>query len=461
LKNGTLPQSIKTLSFGFYYKMQLYKDGLPHSLTQLNFGDHYKASIGPGTLPTSLLYLTFGQAYNQPLAVDVLPYSLTYLAFGAFYDQHIGINVLPERLRTLFFGNDFNKPLSHQGQLPDTLTNLTFGQQFKSALLPGQLPQSLTRLSLYNYYTKEIGPNTLPQSLTWLSLGKNFNHMLEPGVLPNTLTSLTFGENFNKQIVRGALPPSLTFLKFGVYFNQYLESPLTAKMLPSQLTKLTYTGNQPISPGTLPESITELMLGNKFNQPLLQGVLPASITRLGIGEGFFQHRSNVCLPPNLKYLSIINLCIHGSYLHSLASQDRGELEVRVLNSNSDLRSHPEIDVLDYPITTHLLGLQMEFSYYYVAKHILAALANVRYVGTYLLSFTNNQCRTVYHIRFIDDYRVMALIYEHSQVTIGGRPRIRTNYCIGNVVQLLSRAKDQHVLFPYEQSYNYFYDPSTT
>jgi hypothetical protein len=63
----------------------------------------------------------------------------------------------------------------------------------------------------------------LPNSLTTLTFGDNFNQKIKPNVLPNSLQSLTFGDNFDQEIKKSVLPTSLTTLTFGWNFNQELK----------------------------------------------------------------------------------------------------------------------------------------------------------------------------------------------------------------------------------------------
>ena len=78
-----LPESLMSLTFGFYFDQSLERVTLPNSLQNLTFGYYFNQSLERVTLPNSLQNLTFGSNFNQSLEGVTLPNSLHNLTFGS------------------------------------------------------------------------------------------------------------------------------------------------------------------------------------------------------------------------------------------------------------------------------------------------------------------------------------------------------------------------------------------
>ncbi|EFA82669.1 hypothetical protein PPL_04363 [Heterostelium album PN500] len=78
---------------------------------------------------------------------------------------------------------------------------------------------------------------------------------------------------------------------------------LMSKSLESKDTCTLIIDNDQMTPGVLPSTLENLILGSKFNQPLEPGVLPASLRVLVFkGLAFKQNLQVGSLPPNLEVL---------------------------------------------------------------------------------------------------------------------------------------------------------------
>ena len=88
-----------------------------------------------------------------------------------------------------------NDPLYNKTKKMNNICEMVYNSQY--ALIPGQLPSTLTHLSFGTYFDKPIRMNELPETLTSLSFGWYFNQRLYPGNLPQTLKYLEFGVCFN------------------------------------------------------------------------------------------------------------------------------------------------------------------------------------------------------------------------------------------------------------------------
>ncbi len=161
--------------------------------------------------------------------------------------------------------------------------------------------------------------------LSQLTFGKCFNQPITGKVLPSKLSKLTLvirglgarrKATFNKPITSGILPSKLKKLIFSEHINQ----PLTSGVLLSrfaELYQLTFGWrfNQLLICGVLPSKLNQLTFGDKFNQPLTCGVLPLTLSQLKFGSDFDQALTCGVLP--LRFAELSRLTIHKSYMHRL------------------------------------------------------------------------------------------------------------------------------------------------
>jgi len=77
----------------------------------------------------------------------------------------------------------------------------------------------------------------IPNSVTHLTFGYYFNQELTKGSIPNSVTHLTFGYFFNQVLKEGVIPNSVTYLTFGYYFNQKLNYIITDNLIELLVSK--------------------------------------------------------------------------------------------------------------------------------------------------------------------------------------------------------------------------------
>ena len=84
-----------------------------------------------------LIYVSFGYSFDQsnfqPITKEVLPNSLTQLTFGNYFNQPITKEVLSNSLTQLKFEYSFNQPITKE-VLPNSLIQLTFGSSFNQPI---------------------------------------------------------------------------------------------------------------------------------------------------------------------------------------------------------------------------------------------------------------------------------------------------------------------------------------
>ena len=211
--------------------------------------------------------LTFGHEYDLPFAdtiLDdnnnvisrVLPDSLTELHFGNRFNQVFGVNILPSRLCELTFMDQFNQ--INDSVFPTSLETLELGCYFDEEIKQHVLPPALTSLKFGAFYNRSFKKRTLPTTLKRVEFGVYYNKEVKPHTLPHGLTELVFKGNFNKQFQVGALPITLKRLEF--------------------------TG--------VPE----------YNKPFLKDVLPKSLKYLKLPHNFRYVDHNILSLPELRYL---------------------------------------------------------------------------------------------------------------------------------------------------------------
>ncbi|GAM19134.1 hypothetical protein SAMD00019534_023090 [Acytostelium subglobosum LB1] len=185
-------------------------------------------------------------------------------------------------------------------KFPETLTELTFGDNFNSPIVKDSLPSSLTSLTLGGMFnhplhiTNEDGTiqSLLPPGLRTLIFEK-YNKKLEKGVLPDTIQTLR---------IRAGSPPTLEqppspYGQSTITLYSPSESPcgkMTAVRMVLHYDLLRFS-----SP--LPTTLTSAVVDVGISEPLfLSQPIPDTLTSLTFGDRF----TPGILPPQLKKLKI-------------------------------------------------------------------------------------------------------------------------------------------------------------
>ncbi|GAM28043.1 hypothetical protein SAMD00019534_112190 [Acytostelium subglobosum LB1] len=108
-----------------------------------------------------------------------------------------------------------------------------------------------------------------------------------------------------------SFPPNITsmvFVKIGFY-----NSPITPGAIPDSVTDIILSSNlnYRLEPGSIPASVTSLRFGGLYNHRLRPGIMPSKLTKLKMGFGFKKIIMPGALPPSLTYLST------GGYNHPI------------------------------------------------------------------------------------------------------------------------------------------------
>ncbi|GAM23185.1 hypothetical protein SAMD00019534_063600 [Acytostelium subglobosum LB1] len=330
---GSLPSTLISCHFGSSeYDQEITTDWLPQSLQTLGFGDNFNQPLSAPSsssssslvLPPSLTVLSLGENFNQPLSKDALPVTINYLRFGRKFNHPLSPGVIPHGLNWLIMGSQFNHIIK-PGDLPSSITVFSLGNSYNQLFEAGALPSSLLRLRIMGLYDKQFIPGcSLPNSLQELTVGPAFNQAFIPGSLPYSFQTLRLYGNYNHPFPHGTLPASLTDLVLSA-----VNHPIIPGQLPDKLLSIFFgpSFDQPLAPGCLPSSVTKVKMSQSFNQPIVKGVLPHSITCLDFGYMFNKPLDPGVLPSGLSELSFGHWFdikfVHGSLPTTLTSMTFG------------------------------------------------------------------------------------------------------------------------------------------
>ncbi len=103
---------------------------------------------------------------------------------------------------------DLNKKTSEYEQNTDKHFTFNLNIPFKE----GDIPNSVTHLTFGYNFNQPLKKDDIPNSVTHLTFGYCFNQALKEGDIPNSVTHLTFGFNFNQQLINDILPLKLLIL---------------------------------------------------------------------------------------------------------------------------------------------------------------------------------------------------------------------------------------------------------
>ncbi|GAM25006.1 hypothetical protein SAMD00019534_081810 [Acytostelium subglobosum LB1] len=325
----------------------VFGDGLPvdipSSITTLDISNCRAGVTDTFEIPSTVSTLTVYASQFSPLS---LPHSITTLDLHAYY-CYLGYGVIP-----------------------DSVTKLTL-REYDYDLQAGDLPQSIKYLNLY-FYNNSLEIGSIPDGVECL-ITNNFNRPLEEGVIPHSVTRLEFGKEFDQELYPGAIPESVSHLRFGDRFRHCTRS---LACLPPSVVHLCL-GDHRLTPGNIPASITELVLGGFYDRPFDHNAIPPTVTSLTIGRKFFTNDIDN-LPSTLKTFRYDGGTVLGRHLLHLTNLGIGDVRI----DNID-RTHPSLGI-DHPLdpTSHTtfnilrfatLSSRVTVNYYNVHSQIRFAI----------------------------------------------------------------------------------------
>ncbi|KAN0037199.1 hypothetical protein ACTFIV_002535 [Dictyostelium citrinum] len=368
--------SVKKIEFGGSFNKELLVDSLP-SATSITFGARYNNGNKPlaiGAIPSTCQSITFGWTFNQPIYPGLLPNSLKKLIFqeGGNFNRILEIGSLPNSITKLILG-DYDQKIE-KGVLPTSLTTLELGGEFNQPL-EGCIPESVTSLSLGYRFNQPLTENCIPPNCKFLKFGLNFNQNLFPGILPPSIETLMLGYYFNKELVEGSLPSSITTLIYEHRDNQkkvsmdYLEItnlskdldeneiiPLTPESLPESITKLTIGKNQNhiIEFNCLPPDLQSLKYHGGFTRPLIPRDLPSSITSVKLYNYNYEIKKT-SIPKSVTSLQLGSRFNKFTQIQSLSNFHQNMRDLKIYINDDDIDIYNLKDIIPQTITSLIIN----------------------------------------------------------------------------------------------------------
>ncbi|AVL94298.1 putative F-box and FNIP repeat-containing protein [Megavirus vitis] len=261
---------------------------IPKGVTNLIF-HNYTPKISTGTIPDSVKEITFDDGFNKPIQKEYFPSDLRYLKFGQAFSQIIKDN-LPDNLETLIVGLEFEQSI--QGALPSTLKNL---ELHNVSDISDCLPSGLENLVINHHDLNGDICKHLPVGLKSLTINSH-NYVEISGNLPETLEYLNL-RLLGSQLHKNIIPPNVKHLVLYGSYNEHI-----IKYIPKSVIKLELLSDDSFDISGLSSSIEYLRLSNEFDEDI-DRCIPANLKELIFGRSFNSSIKNA-LPKGLKRITL-------------------------------------------------------------------------------------------------------------------------------------------------------------
>lgn len=208
--------------------------------------------------------------------------------------EPLEIGDIPNGVVELRFSDNFNFELK-ENIIPNTVTHLYLGLKYNHPLKPGVIPSSVKYLYFGFYFNQKLKMGDIPNTVKTVGLGGHYNHPLEKGIIPEGVENLYIGSSFNQYIKIGDIPQSIKRIDF----NGCKKASFEIGSIPYGVEKLHFVNcdllkNKTFSFNLIPNSVTELYLGNIHTEKLDISKLPNSIKTLTyrFADGFSRESKN-------------------------------------------------------------------------------------------------------------------------------------------------------------------------
>ncbi|EFA83004.1 hypothetical protein PPL_03785 [Heterostelium album PN500] len=295
---GSIPSNIKSIHFENYFN-SFEKNALPPFLESLTLAKTYRGSLRPGVLPPTLTYLNAG-GFNRDLEIGSLPPKLKTLILSKKYRREIARDFLPDTLE-----NIVNFPILYISQLPNSVKTISLKTTSKSDYLHhGDIPTSITSLT-FGRYPKHLDLAIVPPSVKYLKLGEVSK---DPRFLnlPPTVEELDLGQTkFRKLKVQ-----ALSSIKKITLSNVNDPSLVCKHKYPPGVESMTIKSIRKIPFSTSFVPFTVKYLDMKDLEPgaiVNSSSIPSSVEELTISNNFFKNYTNriELIPTTVKTIRMI------------------------------------------------------------------------------------------------------------------------------------------------------------
>ncbi|KAN0042387.1 hypothetical protein ACTFIV_004951 [Dictyostelium citrinum] len=316
-----IPNSIETLYFGYFHDQRLLKGAIQSNIKELYIpGYNSNHQLSEGDIcdgVESFEMAGYSQQAELTFKKGVLPNTITKLRIyhPNFSDQYTDEQLLTDRVIPTSVKSIIIEAMSDgmtliKDFIPPSVTEL-FLMGSEIIIKPNSLPCNLSLLILDDSFNTKISVGMLPSSLKELKFHSDIQ--FEHGSLPNALEifrnnhSVIRGEcpnnSWNQKIGAGFFPPSIAYIDFGKSFNQEIQVGDLPSGANLKTIKFGRYFTQSIIPFSIPNTVTDLDLGESLtNPPLLPNSIPSSVIKLTLSEGFVKSLQSDSIPTTVKEL---------------------------------------------------------------------------------------------------------------------------------------------------------------
>eukprot|EP01132_Coremiostelium_polycephalum_P002441 gene2441-3011_t len=204
-----------------------------------------------------------------------------------------------------------------KGSMPDSVERLSISlftkhehgedpTRFSNILEEGTIPSSVKHISIDHPIIKYNAKGLIPDTVTGLNL---FNWSYTPGevdILPPKIEKLSISSR-DKYPQLGAFPPSITDLEITFSIN----NPILKGVLPESIKSLKLAGiSCPLEIGSLPSKLKTFCVLSSFS-PIdiipMKGIIPESLTELSLQRAISHFNLDLIPKSSLAYLKICGL----------------------------------------------------------------------------------------------------------------------------------------------------------
>ncbi len=233
---------------------------------------------------------------STPLLEYMIPKNTTHIIFMGKYNSSLYKCRFPKSVYSIKF--DYSSIFYQEikkNDLPETIIELIFENQYDIKLNADALPSKLERLLLSEYYNSSL-TDTLGKNIKFVYLGDSYNRKFNVGDFPYGIEGIIIGKGYKRRIDKNVIPNSVKKLTLYNY-NHKLKN-----VIPNSVIELYIGKRRKIKKGDISLSINNLTIGHNFNGFINKNVIPECINYLTI-KGFIKnYKDENILPKYLKHL---------------------------------------------------------------------------------------------------------------------------------------------------------------
>ncbi|AYV79915.1 MAG: hypothetical protein Gaeavirus1_52 [Gaeavirus sp.] len=250
-------------------------------------------------IPTTVTHIIFTSLCGSINNINY-PSSVISIACKAYPIRLDSSTKLPAQLKSITFPSNTFSTL-YNVTLPETLTEIKFGDCYGNNLSEFKLPEGLISITLPGTYNRSIRDLCFPVSLNHIVFGDRYDRTLHDVDLPCSLVSMTFGCDFNRSLRRVRFPASFRSIVFGTKYTWSIHGI----KFPPEMESITFGRlyNESLIDMDLPVGLKYIRLGDDYSESLVGAEFPLNLEIIKLGLYYSTSLDNFVLPKNLKIIS--------------------------------------------------------------------------------------------------------------------------------------------------------------